>query len=171
MSSVDLKSLHSTHSSLRENIIEHRLIADILGAFWSYGIVDVEILRSEFDAGGFDLVLSWRDIVRHIQLKAALVDGKRSNVSINMNLAKKPSGCVIWLDVNEALQIQGYRWHGGLPGEPLPVIGDAKIGKHTKGNSKGVKSDRPNHRIVDKKVFDEVRDIGGLIKKLVGQLQ
>ena len=46
---------HSLHSVLREVILEHLLIGELLRVLWRRGITDAEILRSEFDAGGYDL--------------------------------------------------------------------------------------------------------------------
>jgi hypothetical protein len=58
---------------------------------------EVEVLRSEFDAGGYDLVMSYRKVVRHIQFKSVMEDGKAAYVKVGMKLMEKPSGCVIWI--------------------------------------------------------------------------
>lgn len=50
------ESAHSLHSTLRERIVEHVFIGDALRRLWQREVRDVEILRSEFDAGGYDLV-------------------------------------------------------------------------------------------------------------------
>jgi len=55
-----------THSTLRERIVEHIFVGDVLRALWRRGILDVEILRPEFDAHGYDVVLSRGRIVRHV---------------------------------------------------------------------------------------------------------
>lgn len=170
MNQPDLRRLHSTHSSLREKIVEHRFIADVLRAFWARGIVDVEILRSEFDAGGYDLVLSAHGLTRHIQLKAVLDDGRRTDVGVNLNLSKKPSGCVVWIDVSATLDVVGYRWFGAAPGLPLPPIHDLKVGKHTKGTSTGKKNQRPNHRELKKSAFTKMSSLEDLIETLVGRV-
>jgi len=61
--------IHSTHSTLRERIVEHVFVGEALRTLWRRGIVDVEVLRPEFDAHGYDLVIARGDIIRHIQLK------------------------------------------------------------------------------------------------------
>ena len=66
---ADEKTAHYLHSTLRERIIEHVFVGDALRRLWQRGVTDVEVLRSEFNAGGYDLVMSYRKIVRHIQLK------------------------------------------------------------------------------------------------------
>src|SRR3984885_10705828 len=90
---------HYLHSTLRERIVEHVFVGDILRRLWQLGVTDVEVLRSEFDAGGYDLVMSYRKIVRHIQFKTVTVDGKADNIKVSLKLVEKPSGCVIWIVV------------------------------------------------------------------------
>jgi hypothetical protein len=60
---------HYTHSTLRERIAEHVFVGEALGTLWRLGIHDVEVLRSEFDAHGYDLVMARGQVVRHIQFK------------------------------------------------------------------------------------------------------
>ena len=50
-------SAHSTESSLREKIIEHLFLGDLLRCLWRKGTRDIEILRTEVDRDGYDLVL------------------------------------------------------------------------------------------------------------------
>jgi len=74
---------HSTHSVLREIILEHLFVGRLLQRLWQAGIYDAEILHSEFDAGGYDLVLNHGQITRHIQLKALISGGKRRHFDIH----------------------------------------------------------------------------------------
>src|SRR3954468_11585093 len=90
---------HSTHSVLRERIVEHVFVGDALRRLWQCGITDVEVLRSEFDAGGYDLVVGSKGVLRHIQFKSTRLDGKAASVKVSLKLAEKPSGCVIWIIV------------------------------------------------------------------------
>ena len=57
------------HSTLPERIVEHLFVGEILRALWCRGITDVEVLRSEFDAHEYDIVLARGPVVRHVQLK------------------------------------------------------------------------------------------------------
>lgn len=50
---------HYLHSVLRERIVEHAFVGDALRRLWQRGVTDIEVLRSEFDAGGYDLVMSY----------------------------------------------------------------------------------------------------------------
>ena len=110
--------MHSIHSTLRERIVEHVFVGEALRAQWRRGITDVEVLRSEFDAHGYDLVMGRGPIVRHIQFKTGVRD-KTAPVSVGHALADKPSGCVIWICVTLDLEIGPFGWFGGEPGKPL----------------------------------------------------
>lgn len=135
---------------------------------WQRNIFDAEILKSEFDAGGYDLVLSFRDVTRHIQLKVSRDGGARSDLNISLRLAEKPSGCVVWIVVDDDLCFKAFRWYGGAPGSGLPDISGNKVVKHTKGNAQGIKNERVGHRIVPGKSFVSVATIDDLISHLLG---
>src|SRR3546814_6371039 len=87
------------HSTLRERIVEHVLVGEALRRLWQLGVTDVEVLRSEFDAGGYDLVMARGRVTRHIQFKTKIVGGKTDEVKISLKLMEKPSGCVLWIVV------------------------------------------------------------------------
>ena len=159
---------HSRHSVLREVILEHLLVGELLRALWKRDVVDAEILRSEFDGGGYDLVVSRNKITRHVQLKATMVEGKRSTVDVSLNLASKPSGCVVWMFVTPDLRFHHFLWFGARAGWTLPDISMGKVVKHTKGDSEGTKLDRPNLREVKKSDFVEVRGVEELLDLLLG---
>lgn len=90
------------HSVLREKALEHIFLSELSKALLLDLSVPFEVLRSEFDANGYDIVVEARGIVRHIQLKLTRVGGKRRNVDINLALADKPSGCVVWMMADPA---------------------------------------------------------------------
>jgi hypothetical protein len=162
---------HYFHSSLRERIVEHVFVGDALRQLWKRGAMDVEVLRSEFDAGGYDLVMAYRKTVRHIQFKSTTVGSKAARVSVNLKLAEKPSGCVIWLVVSpKELEITSYRWFGGLPGEPLPEIKDLKITKQTRANAMGFKAEKPGHRLVPSSRFKQLASIDAVLDRLFGDI-
>src|SRR5467141_4749673 len=50
-------SAHSSDSSLREQAIGHVFLGQLLTFMWRSGARDIEILKSEVDRGGYDLVL------------------------------------------------------------------------------------------------------------------
>ena len=162
--------LHFRNSTLRERIVEHVFVGDALRRLWQMGVTDVEVLRSEFDAGGYDLVMGWGRIIRHIQFKSVMVDGKAARTSISLKLAEKPSGCVIWLVVTPDLLVDSYLWFGGAPGAPLPDIGGFGITKHSKGNADGVKLERPNHRTIPRGQFERLGTLDEVLMRLFGPL-
>ena len=159
---------NSLHSVLRERIVEHLLTGELLRRLWSFGITSVEILRSEFDRGGYDLVADNGPVVRHVQLKCSVLGGSASHQKISRNLALKPSGCVIWVVVDHDLNFDHFLWFGAGPGEKLPSVDDLKVARHAKGNSLGVKGLRQNLREVKKSKFQRVEDFDSLLTLLFG---
>lgn len=168
---VAVENSHYIHSTLRERIVEHVFIGDALRRLWQLGVTDVEVLRSEFDAGGYDLVMSYRRVVRHIQFKTVMENGKAANVKVSLKLMEKPAGCVIWIVVSPKLDLRSYRWFGGdAPDKPLPDIRDLKVAKHSKGNAEGTKLERPDHRIVPLSRFEQLATMDAVLHRLFGPL-
>ena len=168
MSEVSLVEQHALHSVLRERICEHLLVGSLLRRLWSESNVSVEILRAEFDRGGYDLVADFGSITRHIQLKCSRIDGTTVEQTVSLNLAKKPSGCVIWAVIDDALEFQHFLWFGGEAGEALPSLEGLKTAKHVKANALGIKLDRPNLRKVPRRLFRRIDDVDGLLTSLFG---
>jgi hypothetical protein len=133
-------------------------------------VYDIEVLRSEVDSAGYDLVISCGRTVRHIQLKTVLTGGKADEVKVGLRLMDVPSGCVVWIVVTPDLGIESYLWFGGPPGKPLPDVSDGKVAKHTKGNATGEKAERSNHRILRRSRFQAVKSTDALIPLLFGDL-
>jgi hypothetical protein len=160
---------HSTKSSLREKLLEHIFIGDLLRCLWRQGIGDIEVLRAEVDRGGYDLVLEAnRSVLRHVQLKSSFRGATTDEVGISLNLAAKPSGCVLWIEFDRAsLELGPFLWFGGAPGSPLPPLG-AKVGKHSKANSLGQKKARPGIRMVSRKRFTILSSIDEVAGALFG---
>lgn len=161
---------HYVHSVLRERIVEHVFVGDALRRLWQRGITDVEVLRSEFDAGGYDLVMSYGPIARHIQFKATVVGGSRTNITANLNLMRKPSGCVLWIVVTPALDVHSYLWFGSAPGQPLPDLREMKVARHAKANAAGVKLERSNQRVVPRSAFTPLPSLDAVLERLFGTL-
>ncbi|MBF9031899.1 hypothetical protein HKCCE3408_15980 [Rhodobacterales bacterium HKCCE3408] len=158
---------HFRHSVLREIILEHALIADLLRHFWRRDIFDVEVLRSEFDAGGYDLVLSRGAITRHVQLKAKRLSGRTANFAIASRLAARPSGAVLCLVVDDDLEIDHFLLFAGPIGKPLPEIGHFPVARHTKGNATGQKFERPALRRVPIREFRRLETLSDVAESLL----
>ena len=157
------------HSSRREKLIEHAFVGEILRNLWRAGIYEVDVLRAETDASGYDIVLEVGSITRHIQLKSSAITSSTSTQKVNLALGNKPSGCALWLLFNAStLELGPFLWFGGLPGEPFPDITGFRVAKHTKGNSEGVKAERKNIRVIPKGKFAKVDSMSGVIEMLFG---
>lgn len=156
------------NSVLREKVIEHAFLAELSRVLLLKTRIPFEVLRSEFDANGYDLVVEAGGILRHIQLKAGRLGGKRANAGINTALSSKPGGCVVWMMVDEAtLKLGPFYWLGGAPGEPLPSLGD-KVARHSKGDATGVKAFRPALRLIPKGRFTRLETIEQVAEELFG---
>jgi hypothetical protein len=155
------------HSSAMERVAELAFLSELVQEAWFVRRQIVDVLHSSVDAFGHDVVLECGRVLRHVQLKTRRVGGKTSAYKINLNLGDRPSGCVIVHEAESNRVTLSYRWFGGLPGEPLPPLGD-KIAKHSKGNSKGEKLARPNLRVVPLTKFTKVPTIADLLTHLFG---
>jgi hypothetical protein len=161
---------HSTHSTLRERVVEHVFVGEALRTLWRWGVVNVEVLRSEFDAHGYDLVMARRRIVRHIQFKTD-TSKRPGYVSISRALAAKPSGCVVWIHVTPELEMGPYFWFGGAPGKSLPSIEQYGSPRRATHNKQGERPLRQNHRLVPGGAFVEVKDFENVLARLVGEFR
>lgn len=156
-----------TQSTLREHIVEHLFVGDVLRTLWRHHVTDVEILRPEFDAHGYDVVMSRGSVIRHVQLKTQ-ASGK---VSVGHALTEKQSGCVVWIGLDkDTLELGPFRWFGGLPGEPLPDILGRPNPKCATHNAEGVRSVRKNHHVLPPAAFTKLRTLEEVVVRLFGEL-
>lgn len=136
---------------------------------WLQGFTRLEMLKSQVDDSGYDLILEANSIVRHIQLKASHIGSATSRVNVNDALARKPSGCVVWMQFDPlTLEFDHFLWFGNEAGERLPKLCDFNVAKHAKGNAQGIKLERPNIRVVPKGSFERLDGIEDVIGKLFG---
>lgn len=157
----------SVHSSLTESLLEYRFLAE-MGAYLARFDSPMEVLRSDVDRTGHDIVLEANGVLRHVQLKATVAGGKRANVTVNNALALKPSGCIIWMNYDPvSFLITCLRWFGGEPEAPLPSTG-ARIARHSKANSEGVKAERAQHRVIAGGKFEKLNGFPQLAERLFG---
>ncbi len=132
--------------------------------------MDVEVLRSEFDAHGYDLVMARRRVVRHIQFKTG-TSKKPGDVSVSLTLAGKPSGCIIWIRVSDALDMGPYFWFGADPGEPLPPIEAYEIPLRATHNKDGERPPRTNHCLVPRAAFTAIEKLEDVLVRLLGEFR
>jgi hypothetical protein len=148
--------------------MEHIFVGDALRALWRRGVFDVEVLRSDFDAHGYDLVVVRGKVVRHIQFKTGVRD-KPKRVSVASALAEKASGCVIWIQVDNGLNMKHFWWLGAGPEEPLPPLGD-RLTKRIARTKDGIRPSRAKHRSVNGSMFRSVDTLDELLEILFGTL-
>lgn len=160
---------HSLYSSYREMLLEHLFAGAVMRHLWPRDFGRLEMLKPQVDDSGYDLVLEANAIVRHIQLKASHHGAATPGVNINVALAEKPSGCVIWLRFDPAtLDFGPFLWFDGEPGDKLPDPSSFKIAKHTKANAQGIKAERPNIRYVPRAKFEQLQSIEDVVTRLFG---
>lgn len=125
------------------------------------------MLKSQVDNSGYDVVLEANAIMRHVQLKTSHVGAATPGVNINVELANKPSGCVVWIYFDpETLEFDHFLWFGEQPGEKLGSLGRFKTSTHNKRNAQGIKTERPNIRYLLKAAFDRLETIEDVVKSL-----
>jgi hypothetical protein len=160
-------------SSFYERLVEHVFISELLQEAWFRFGASVEVLRSEVDNSGYDVLLECNGVIRHVQLKTSEAASRTRNQKINVGLASKPSGCVVWIvrteDPASCRMRLRYRFFGNTPGLPLSLDG-LRIAKHVKGDSKGVKKLRPAIRVLPGSRFEDAMDATTLLHKLFGSL-
>jgi hypothetical protein len=155
------------HSTLRERIVEHLFVGEVLKTLWTYGVTDVEILRPEFDAHGYDLVMGSRGYLRHVQLKTQA----GGVLSLGRALAETPSGCVVWIEINrETLQMGPFYWLGGKPGQRLPNIAQYEHPRRATHNKQGERPLRKNHHAVPRDAFTRLGTVTEVVEHLFGPL-
>jgi hypothetical protein len=159
---------HYLHSSLREKVVEHIFVGEALRALWCRGIYDVEVMRSEFDAHGYDLVMVRGAVVRHIQFKTG-VRHRPGRLSLGTALEAKPSGCVVWIQVNNSLDMLSFWWLGGAPGEPLPALGERRA-RRIGRKAEGERPLREAHRLVTGSAFQRFETVDRVLEAMFGEL-
>jgi hypothetical protein len=158
---------HSLNSSFREKLIEHLFVGELLKLSWLNQDFSLEVSKPEADNSGYDLIVESQDVIRHIQLKSAFVGAKTSKQNVNVTLSTKQSGCIVWVYFDQGnLKLGPFLFFGNIPGEPLSDLKELKVARHTKGDAKGYKAERPNTRTINKGRFKRYETITELFGAL-----
>jgi len=133
------------HSHYVENVLEHKFLGQLCTELWrKYPGDELQIFSAEIDNQGFDLVLNFKNVTRHVQLKTKMLNSITDKFPINQGLPKVPSGCVLLIQYEpEALEIKNYRFFGNSGGCPLPDIEQLPYAKTNRANAQGFKKLRP----------------------------
>lgn len=156
-----LTAVGSTESSTVEKLVEHLFLAELLQECWFRRRRLVEVLRSEVDAAGYDLILESRDVIRHVQLKASRKGAKTSKQTVNARLKDRVGGCVVW--VFYAVDPETYRAELSYRWREAASLPDTR-GRHTRGGAT-----RENTRVIPKGEFEVLSDITVLADRLFGE--
>lgn len=162
---------NTTNSVAFELMLENLFLSELLQEMWFVRGQVVDVLHSPVDAYGYDVVLQSGGVTRHVQLKTKRLSGKTATYKLSTLLYNQPAACVVVLEWElppgtSRLAMQ-YRWFGGGPHEPIPHLGD-KVAKHTKGDSLGVKKEKPLHRVIALGKFAKVSSMTNLAELLFG---
>ena len=162
-------SLDQHQSVYREQLLEHLLIGELLRHSWLTDGARLEVSKPEIDRAGHDILLGVRKVVRHVQLKSSSTVAKTARQNVHIELAGKPSGCVVWTRFDAGtLRLGPFLFFGGRPGEPLPSLEDCPVARHVKADSTGRKAVRPNLRVVPRHRFTEIATLEALYIELFG---
>jgi hypothetical protein len=162
---------HNLFSSYRDALLEHLFLGALMRELWC-ARTRMEILKPQVEDAGYSIVLEANGVIRRVQLKSSHHGSTTAETKVNMHLANKPGGCVIWIQFDaKSLDLGPFLWFGGGPGEPLPDVSALRIAKHTKANADGIKLERPNLRVVPKGRFEPVESVGLLLSKLFGNVR
>ena len=155
---------HSYFSSRREKILENLFSGEVLRELWRRGVYDVDLLHSDIDASGYDVVLEFPQGVRHVQLKASL---NRKPVVANGKIGDRPSGCIVVMIVSEeTLEFVEFLWFGNPLGQSCSNIREFPKASHTKGDSTGMKAKRVDTYKLSVGKFERLEDIRSLVDRL-----
>jgi hypothetical protein len=142
-------------------------VAAIMQEAWLVREQQIEVLKAEVDAFGYDLVLECNGVLRHVQLKSSDIRGKTSRQTINRTLEDKQGSCVVWIVLNRTLDGQHldftYLYFGGdQPHDPMPSLGEV-IGRNPLS-----KTPRPNTRVLTKNKFEPILTTAQLLNRMFG---
>ncbi len=161
---------HTHSSTYREKLLEHLFVGELLRHAWLQRDELLEVAQPEVDNSGYDVIAEAGGVVRHVQLKSAKQGAKTAVQKVHTALGSKPSGCVVWIYFDDrTLDMGPFLFFGGHPGAPLPDLSSFRVAKHTKGDSAGIKKERPAHRQVPKGRFARLETITDVYEALFGK--
>jgi hypothetical protein len=154
-------------SSYLERVLEFAFLGDLLRRFWIEGVRDIEVLRSDVDSWGYDIVLARGRVMRHVQLKASKRTGRTRAVPINGGLQDKPGGCVVWMMYEPvSLQSGPFLWYGAPPADPPPAIRDLSPARRTTPDATGSKPLRMNTFLLPRSRCEHLDELSAVAMRL-----
>jgi hypothetical protein len=129
------------NSRFFENLLEHRFLFDLRRHLvLRQEPLLLNVLKSEVDAYGFDLVLSVAERAFHVQMKTRSGSPPPNAYELSESLWRLPNACAIWMLYDPTtIEPTGYY----LLGSPLPPIDDFAVADRPAFRK--VKMQRANH--------------------------
>ena len=112
------------HSRYVEAALQHAFLAELIRFLWvKYPGEELQVYNAEVDSHGFDLVLTFRGVVRHVQLKSTMSTSKTNRFAVNKKLANAPGGCVLLMIYDASdLVIRDYQFYGYSGAQQFPGL-------------------------------------------------
>jgi hypothetical protein len=167
-SSIYRKPL-AERSSYVENVLVHRMVADLAGELWHRNPnLPLHIFNSEVDDSGFDLVLSCANTLRYIQVKQVHLQGKTKKFSVRLEFTSLPGSCVVVIVHSESdLQVKHFLFFGGSANESMPNVESEKASVSSiKRGENGKRKIRPHYRDIPRNKFCGPLNTGELLNAL-----
>ncbi|NJK45255.1 MAG: hypothetical protein HC933_14150 [Pleurocapsa sp. SU_196_0] len=129
------------NSTFFENLLEHRFLFDLRRELVLRDTPELlNVLKSDVDIFGFDLVLAVGDKSVHVQMKTRSGKPPANPYMISEALWRLPNACVIWmLYSSENLEPTGYY----LFGFPMPDLEKFSVAKRTGRRNVRMQQARP----------------------------
>ena len=171
-SAVPAAVSNTSNSVAFELMLENLFLSELLQEMWFARGQVVDVLHSPVDAYGYDLVLQCGGVTRHVQLKTERLTGRDRHLQTQHAPLQPASGVCRRARIGtcrpeppaSTLNLSLVR-RG--PHEPIPKLGE-KIAKHTKGDSQGIKKEKPLHRVIALGKFSKVSSMTDIAMLLFG---
>ncbi|WP_155837301.1 hypothetical protein [Herminiimonas sp. CN] len=169
--SAEYRKALAERSSYVENVLVHRMVADLAGELWRRDpTMPLNIFNSEVDDSGFDLVLGCGSKLRYIQVKQVHAKGAASKFSVRLDFTRMHGSCVVVVvHTEDELLIDHFLFYGGMAHEPMPSVEDNKA-SITPGrrDSDGNRKTRQHYRDVKRNKFKGPLTTAELLDTLFG---
>src|SRR5882762_9780560 len=123
------KEFLSEHSTYIENVMRHCFLYEVTRHLLSLPIPQkVTILDSEVDSDGVDVILVWKQISRHIQMKTLSRITTSNPYPIAESLSGLPGACILWMCYDrDTMRPTCYHLMGGRGNAPLRDLSAFRI--------------------------------------------
>ena len=139
-----------------ENGLIHVLVSSLAPVLWCRNpTVPLHIFNREVDDAGFDLVLSYTDKLRYIQVKQLHSHGQNARFPVRLEFTRLPGSCVVLVVHSEStLEVEHYRFLGGSARDSMPIVENEKVSLSThKRETHGKRKPRPHYRDIPLRKF------------------